>query len=132
MTVAWVGLKVMWSSTALTPKPESGSVCGVEYTLTGTDRVPVLRSDAVGAKVTSTVHEAPAASDAGQLSVVEKSPFAEIGDRVTAAVLWLVTVTGRVWLAVPTSWLGNATPEAGERVTALVRATRRLPAGASR
>ena len=87
--------------------------------------------EAVGENVTCTVHDAPAASDDGQLVFLEKSPLALIAETFTADALKLVTVTTSAWLVVPTSWLGNVKLE-GVRRMALVRATRRLPAGASR
>ena len=72
-----------------------------------TDSVPVADPAAVGANVTLTVQEAPAASEVPQLFDSPNGPVMPIEDIETAVVPGLVTVTDWAELVEPTFSLPN-------------------------
>jgi hypothetical protein len=82
-----------------TPVPDSGTVLVIPDVVTV--RLPVREPDAVGVKVTLTVHEDPAAMLPPQLLVWLKSPEVLIAVTGAAAVPLLVTVTACGALDVP-------------------------------
>ncbi len=77
----------------LTPVPDRATVSGLPGALLLTDRVPDADPAAVGANVTLTVQEAPAASEVPQLFDSPYGPVMPIEDIETAVVPGLVTVT---------------------------------------
>ena len=72
-----------------------------------TVRLPVRVPEAVGRKLTLTVHEAPAAIDVPQVLVCEKSPEVETPETDAAAVPVLCTVTVCALLVVLSAWLAK-------------------------
>ena len=103
---------------ALTPVPDSATVSGLPGALLLTDSVPVADPAAVGANVTLTVQEAPAASEVPQLFDSPNGPVMPIDDIETALVPGLVTVTDCAELVEPTFSLPNDSLD-GEAVSAL-------------
>src|SRR5690242_8010711 len=65
---------------------------------------PVRVPDAVGRKLTFTVHDAPAAIDVPQVLLCWKSPLTAIPETDAAAVPALVTVTAWAALVVLSAW----------------------------
>jgi hypothetical protein len=88
------------------PVPVRGAVCGLPAALSLTEMLAVREPDAVGVNVAVTEQDAPAASDAPQVFVCEKSPlFVPVmltDEIVRAAVPALVSVTTLAGLLVPT------------------------------
>src|SRR5262249_15243697 len=81
------------------------TVLGLFVALLVIVRLPVRLPEAIGRKVTLTVHDAPAASAVPQLLVWLKSPEVPTLDRAAAAVPVLVTVTACAGLVVFKPWL---------------------------
>jgi hypothetical protein len=90
-----------------TPVPDSATVSGLPGALLLTDSVPVAAPAAVGANVTPTVQEAPAASDVPQLFDSPNGPVTPIDDIDAAAVPEFDTVTDCDELVEPTFSLPN-------------------------
>ena len=91
----------------VTPVPDSATVSGLPGALLLTDSVPDAAPAAVGANVTLTVQEAPAASEVPQLFDSPNGPVTPIDDIAAAADPVLLTVTVRAALVEPTFWLPN-------------------------
>ena len=98
--------------------PDSATVSGLPGALLLTDRVPVAAPAAVGANVTPTVQEAPAASEVPQLLDSPNGPVTPIDDIETALVPGLVTVTDCDELVEPTFSLPNDSLD-GDAVSAV-------------
>jgi hypothetical protein len=90
------------------PLPVRETVCGLPAASSLTESVPFALPTVSGVKVTLIVQELPAARVEPQLFVSEKLALAEIPEIVSTAVPLLVSVTGRGWLGVFTTWLPNA------------------------
>jgi hypothetical protein len=120
------GFRVTAGDVTVTPVPDTGTDSGLSPALSVIVTLAERAPDAVGVKVTVIVQFAPAASDAGQVFVCEKSvefvPVAAIELIVSAAFPVLVSVTPWDALVVPTVWLENVN-EAGLRLTAGAVAT---------
>lgn len=90
------------------PSPVKLAVCGLPGALSVTDKVPVLVPEAVGAKLTSIVQLAPAASAPVVEQLVPeatvKSPLVAIFVMLSGAAPLLVSATPKGLLVVPTSW----------------------------
>ena len=84
-----------------------------------TDSVPVAAPAAVGANVTPTVQEAPAASEVPQLFDSPNGPVTPIDDIDAAADPLLLMVTVLAALVEPTFWLPNDSLD-GEAVSVAV------------
>src|SRR5271163_2353402 len=104
---------------ALTPVPVRAMVSGLPGALLLTDRVPVAAPAAVGANVTPTVQEAPAASEVPQLLDSPNGPVTPIDDIEAAADPLLLMVTVREALVEPTFSLPNDSLD-GEAVSVAV------------
>src|ERR1700722_17630681 len=92
---------------ALTPVPVRATVSGLPGALLLTESVPVADPAAVGANVTLTVQEAPAASEVPQLFDSPNGPVIPIDDIAAAADPPLLIVTVRAALVEPTFSLPN-------------------------
>ena len=106
------------------PVPDSATVSGLPGALLFTDRVPLAEPAAVGANVTLTVQEAPAASEVPQLLVSLNGPVTPTEAIETAAAPGFDTVTVWCWWS---THRGAAERQAGRR-----RRQRRLPGRSSR
>ena len=104
------------------PVPDSATVSGLPGALLLTDRVPVAAPAAVGANVTPTVQEAPAASDVPQLFDSPNGPVTPIEDIDAALLPGLDTVTVCAELVDPTATLPNDTL-VGDAVSAVAPLT---------
>src|SRR5919204_4785553 len=90
----------------LPPVPDSATLVGLFVALLLMVSVPVRVPEAVGRKVTLTVHEPPAAMLL-QLFVWAKSPVTDTPETEAVALPVLVTVTACAALVVLTGWLPN-------------------------
>ena len=106
-----VGFAASVAVPADVPVPESATVSVGLVAFDDTVRLPLTVPTAVGAKVTLTVHDAPAASDEPQVLVCPYWAEAVMPDSVAAAAPLLVIVTVRAALVVPTVWLPKATDD---------------------
>jgi hypothetical protein len=112
-----VGLKAQLIATGWTaPVPARATVLGLPGALSVIVTVPDRDPDAVGAKVTLIVQEAPAATDVPQVFVCAKSPEATMPEMASGPVPVLESVTDWAAEVVPTAWEANVS-EAAERLT---------------
>src|SRR3984957_2201987 len=91
----------------LVPVPDSATVSGLPGALEATDRVPLAAPLAVGANLTLTVHDPPAAMEAPQVLVWLKAPVTDTPETLAAVVPGLDTVTVCAALVEPTASLPN-------------------------
>ena len=101
------------------PVPDSATVSGLDGALLATDSDPLAAPLAVGANVTLTVHEAPAAMDDPQVFVWLNGPLTLTEDTDAAVLPGLVTVTDCAPLVDPTAWFPNDTLD-GDAVRGLL------------
>jgi hypothetical protein len=111
-----VGLSVT-AGVALTPVPESGTICGLLLALSAIVTAPLRAPRAVGVKMTLMEQFCPALRDDPQLLVSLKSPEIEIREIVRVACPVLVIVTAIAELLWPTTVSGKD-KLGGFRVTA--------------
>jgi hypothetical protein len=94
-----------------TPVPVSATFSGLFVALLVTVRFPVYDCAAVGANVTDTVHEAPAAIDEPQVLVCANPDGTATDETAAAALPVLLTVTECALLSEPTVSLPNDTDD---------------------
>src|ERR1700683_3811957 len=93
----------------LVPVPDRATVSGLPGALEATDSVPLAAPLAVGANLTLTVHDPPAAMEAPQVLVWLNGPLALTDDTDAAVLPGFDTVTVCAALVDPTSSLPNET-----------------------
>jgi hypothetical protein len=90
--------------------PLRETICGLPTALSVNETVPLTLPVVLGVRVTLIVQFAPTARVEPQLLVSAKFALAAILAIVSVAVPELVSVTGRGWLAVPTTSSPNVKP----------------------
>jgi hypothetical protein len=114
-TYVWVELDAVTEAPSarsvveLVPVPDSATVSGLPGALLLTDSVPVADPAAVGANVTLTVQEPPAAMELPQVLVWLNGPLTLTEDTDAAVLPGLDTVTVCAALVDPVAWLPNDT-----------------------
>jgi hypothetical protein len=93
------------------PVPLSATVVGLFVALLVMVSVPVREPDAVGRKLTFTVHDAPAAMDDPHVLLCRKSPLTEIPETAAAAVPVLLTDTAWLALVVLSAWVAKVSDD---------------------
>ena len=92
---------------ALVPVPDSATVSGLPGALLATDSVPLAAPLAVGAKVTRTVHDPPAAMEVPQVLVWANGPLTLTEETEAEPLPGFDTVTVCATLVDPTATLPN-------------------------